>query len=151
MAYVSREQIAVALFGLVSTAAGTVAELRTSSRRLRAIADVDPKQMPALFLNQGDEDYAREPGSMLNISPKRTMNFDIVLYTADPQADSIVPATQLNAMIDAIETALRPDGNGMSTLGGLAVSARIEGRLGLFPNHTDGKSAAVIPITVLRP
>jgi hypothetical protein len=152
MAIVARMDVLNALLALVSTAAGNVVGLKTSSLRMRAIDDVNPTEMPALFLVQGEERYERTPSGALHIPPKRTMDFAIVLYTADNQATSTVPITQLNTMVDAIEAAFAPDATtGAMTLGKVA-SARLEGTIRYYDNVAqDGKSMAVIPVVVIRP
>ena len=149
--YIRREAIAVAVFNLVSVAAGQVANLVTSGRVLKSYTAIDAAQMPALFCVQKHE--AQNRSTTQGIPPRRVMFFEVWLYTADPQADSVVPATQLNNMIDAIEFALSPDPlQGLNTLGGLVVNAKIEGQIDYFANVTqDGKSIAIIPVAVLIP
>jgi hypothetical protein len=150
---VTREQVAAAVFALVDTAVGAVVGLKTSSRRFRIWTQVDPAQMPALFQLQGAEEYERTAGKLIGLPPKRTMHFEIWLYVVDAQEDTVTPSQQLNAMIDAVEAAFAPDATtGAMTLGGLAVSARIDGHLDYGENLTgDGKSIAVIPVVVIRP
>lgn len=151
---VSRESIAAALFSVVSTAAGSVVGLVTSSRRVRMPTDVSPSEMPALFQAQVPEDYEHTQGGMLNLQAKRTMNFELGLFVYAAQENTVVPSTQLNDMIDAIEAAFAPDCPtvGSFTLGGLVSSARISGKIGYFENFAgDGISVATIPIAVMRP
>ncbi len=153
----TREQVAVALFSLVSTSVGNVVGLKTSARRILMPKDVSPPQTPALFQVQVKEQYEREPGKMLGIPPKRTMRFDLWLYVTDATNTSggltIVPSTQLNIMIQAIETVFAPDPvTNSSTLGGLVASARIEGDIDYLETRTrDGLSMAMIPVAVLIP
>jgi hypothetical protein len=149
----TREQVANALYALLDAAANKVTTLVTSSRRLRDLHRVDKARMPALFLAQGPEHYERTQGQMIGLAPRRTMRFMAVIYTADPQEDSVNPSTQMNALTEAIETALNPDPTtGLQTLGGLVASARIEGTIEFVENLSgDGKSVLVIPIAVLRP
>ena len=145
-----RESIAAALFLLVDAAARTVLTLRTSSRRLRSFDQVDGAQMPALFQTQLPEIQER---ATIGQPAKRTLNFEFWIYTSDPQADSVIPAQQLNNVVDAIEAALAPSPlTGAQTLGGLVLSARIEGSIEYYENVTsDGKSIAAIPVAVLMP
>ena len=145
-----REAVAAALYALMDATAGRVVDLRTSSRRLRSYDQVDPDQMPALFQTQRPETQER---SVVGLPAKRTMWFEIWLYTCDPQEDSIIPIQQLNKMVDAIEAALDPNQlTGAQTLGNKVTSARIDGSVEYYENvTTDGKSIAVIPIAVLMP
>jgi hypothetical protein len=65
----------------------------------------------------------------------------------------VVPSTQLNTMINAIETVFLPDATtNKSTLGGLVEEARIEGEIDYLETRTkDGMSMAMIPVAVLIP
>jgi len=145
-----RESIAAALYLLVDAAAATVVDLRTSSRRLRSYDQVDPSQMPALFMVQLPESQERD---VLGLPAKRIMNFEFWLYTCDPQVDSVIPAQQLNNFVDAVEAALSPSPlTGVQNLGGLVQSCRIDGSVEYYENVTsDGKSIAAIPVAVLLP
>ena len=150
----SRETVAAALFSLVDTAVGNVVGLQTSSRVLRAPQNVTPEQCPALFQSQRGEEYEHTFGKMIKLPPKRTMLFEMWLYVSDAQEPNIVPSTQLNNMVGAIENALMPFAalDGPQTLGGLTVSARIDGKIEYAEAFTtDGKSVAVVPIAVLVP
>lgn len=146
---VSREDVASALFALVSGSAGMV----TSSRVFRGFDEVNREEMPAIFQIQRPEKYERAPGGMVGIPPKRTMVFELFLYTCDPQERSVPPSIQMNRMIDAVETSLLPSPTtGLQTLGGLVASARLEGEL-IYAESltTDNKSVAVLQVQVLRP
>jgi hypothetical protein len=149
----SREAVAVALYNLVSVASGNIPGLVTSSRRLVALADVDSTQMPALYVRQLPEHQERTQQGMMGLPPKRVMWFDIFVYTADPQDGSLLPITQLNNILDAVETALLPDAiTGRQTLGGLVTSCRINGQILIGDSiPADPKSVGVIPIEVVRP
>lgn len=153
----AREDVANAVYNLVNAAVGAVVGLQTSSRRLRDFQELDPPQMPALFMTQPTE--LVEQGA-LSLPAKRTLRVEFWLYTADPQADSVFPATQLNLMIDAIETALgagNPDvtgGAGPLLLNGVYVAkwVRIDGEIRFHENvENTGKSAAIVPVSILRP
>lgn len=146
-----RENIAAGLFALVSAAAGTAAGLVTSSRVLRSFDSVEPAAMPALFQTQTSETQERTQN--MGLPAKRTMHFSIFLYTADAQQVDVVVSTQLNNMIEAIETALAPCPlTGKLTLNNLCDHAWIEGTIEYYEGVTqDGKSIAIIPIAVLIP
>ena len=153
----TREQVAVALFNIVSVSVGNVVGLKTSARRILMPADVSPAQTPALFQVQVKENYEYTHGKMVPIPQKRTMRFDLWLYVTDAANTSsgvtVVPSTQLNTMIQAIEGAFAPDAptNG-STLGNLVYSARIEGDIDyLETRKKDGLSMAMIPVAVVIP
>lgn len=150
---VSRKQVAAAVYALVDAAVGQVVRLQTSSRRYRSPLEVDPSEMPALFLVQTPERFEHTEGGMLDLPPRRVMCFEAWLYTSDPQESSIVPIDDLNDMVDAIELAFAPNAlTGKLNLGGLVTSCRIDGAVdwcdGLL---VSGKSAASVPISVVRP
>lgn len=146
-----REAIDAALYARVSAAAGRVVDLKTSSRRARSFDQVDGTAMPALFMVKKPETVER---GAIGVPPKRTARYELWLYTCDPQGDSIIPAQQLNVMVDALESALAPDDvmRQNCTLGGLVATARIDGSVEYYENVTnDGKSIAVVPVAVLMP
>lgn len=146
-----REAIAAALYARVNATTKLVVDLKTSSRRARSFDQVEPSQMPALFQVQKPETQER---GAIGLPAKRTMHFELWLYTSDPQSDSVIPSQQLNNMVDAIEAALAPDDpvRQNCTLGGLVATARIDGSVEYYENVTnDGKSIAVVPIAVLMP
>lgn len=146
-----REVVAQTLFDrVVGQCKANGLTLVTSSRKLVSFANVDAAQMPALYQTQKPETQER---STLGLPAKRTMHFELWLYVSDAQEDSVVPATQLNDTVDAIEMAIAPDAvTQASTLGGLVASARIDGSVEMYENATaDGKSIAVVPIAVLLP
>jgi len=153
----TREQAAAALFNLVSTSVGNVVGLKTSARRILMPKDVSPSQTPALFQVQVKESYVRGNGGMLGMRPTRTMHFDMWLYVTDATNTAsgltVVPSTQLNTMIQAVEAVFMPDATtNSSTLGGLVASARIEGDIDYLETRTrDGLSMAMIPVAVLIP
>lgn len=146
-----REAVAAALYARIDSGARRVADLKTSSRRLRPFDEVDPGQMPALFMLQKPETQER---GAIGLPAKRTMHFEFWLYTSDPQSDDTIPAQQMNVMTDAIEAALAPDDitRQNCTLGGLVATARIDGSVEYYENAlNDGKSVTVIPVAVLMP
>jgi hypothetical protein len=155
MAFVTRNQVLLALYSLLDASANRVAKLGTSALRLRNLDGLDPAAFPALFLVQGLEHYERTEGNpgLIGLPPRRTIHFNAFLYTLDPQEESVVAITQINDLTDAIEQALAPDATtGRQTLGGLVASARIDGTIAVVENlENSGKSAAMIPIAVIRP
>lgn len=153
MPAVTRESIDAALFAIVDTAVGHVVNLVTSSRRMLVPSEVTPALCPALFLVKTAEENHR---SVLGLPSKRTMKFELILYTANPQTDDDVQMTQMNAMVDAIDDAfnavpMTSAVTGGTTLGGLVFSARVDGTADYFARTKDGLSVAVIPVAVLIP
>lgn len=146
-----REAVAAALYARVDASTKRVVNLVTSSRKARSFDQVDPNEMPALFQIQRPETQER---GAIGLPSKRTLHFELWLYTSDPQETHVIPSQQLNYMVDAIEAALAPDDlvRQNCTLGGLAATARIDGSVEYYENvTTDGKSVAVVPVAVLLP
>lgn len=155
MATTTREQAAAALFTLVTGAAS----FKRQERHFRLPEDVSPAQTPALFQVQSEEQYVRQQG-VIGINPKRTLVFELLVYVTDAANTTagvtVVGSTQLNTIIQAIETLLLPTrGPGPSnaqTLGGIVASARIEGEIKYYEAKSiDGLSAASIPVHILFP
>lgn len=111
----TNEQIAVALFTLLSSAVMT-AGAATTSRRLLLWSDVPTGDQPALFLAQGDE-HSRDAIS----GDLRAWTMDFKAYVYIKETDkTVTPATKLNLMIQALKDAVAPSADGeRQTLGGL--------------------------------
>ncbi len=148
-----REANAAALYALVDAAAKGVVNLAVSSRIIRHYDDVSPAELPALFQTQKPETNERAAGGQGNLPPKRTQHFEFWIYTGDAQVPTVVPAQQMNVMVDAVEAAMAPNPlTNVNNLGGQCAHAWIEGSIEYYENVTvDGKSIAVIPIAVLMP
>ena len=132
-----------ALFGILEQVDG----LKTTSRRLKLWGDVPKSERPALFLTEQKDNVQRVGERML---PKVTMNAMIFIYT-DADASEI-PITQINDLIDAIETALKPRfPYEEQTLGGLVSHCWIDGDITKDPGDLDGEGLAMIPINILIP
>lgn len=142
----TREGIAVALFNLLSSATGVV----FSSRRLQHYESVNSANMPALFLTQGQEVF-EEDGVQIGLSPKKKMTFTCYLYAHSGGLAISAPSTVLNGLIDAIETALRPNlaAGQKQTLGGLVVHCYIAGTIQTDEGVLGDIGVAVVPIEVL--
>ena len=141
----NREAIITALFALVSDAA----DFATASRRLRLWSSVPPGDKPALFLVERGDNYVR--GSEA-VPEAVTMELSIYIYTNAGQDQSVTPASILNPLIDAVDTALAPSAlTGLQTLGGLVSHCWIEGKILKDPGDLDGDGVAVIPVKILVP
>ncbi len=142
-----RETYLAALFGVVSAVAG----LRTAGRRLvlpRAMSDV---AKPALFMIDADEHYAYGDHQQ-----KVTLRVDLWVYTAGGLDPTIVPASELNGILDVLDAALKPGGadrlRGKAfTLGGLVEHCRIAGPVMKDAGDLTGLGLAIVPIEMLVP
>jgi hypothetical protein len=141
----NREAIVSALFSLVSNAAPFV----TAGRRLKLWGDVPPSDKPALFLVERGDTYARASEAVPEVV---TMQLEIYIYTDAGDDPTVVPASTLNPLLDAVDTALAPGKlTGLQTLGGLVSHCWIEGKLMKDAGDLDGDGVAVIPVRILVP
>ena len=138
---VSRETIYAALFALVSGAAPFV----TASRRFRLITDMQPSELPALFQQRSGEETQQTRG----IPPKYVMRVDLAIYSFNPDTKGAA-TPQLNALLDAVEAALRPNpATGIQSLGGLVSHCFISGKTEIFEGELGNRAAAVIPVEIV--
>lgn len=141
----NRETIITAAFSLLANSASFV----TASRRLKSWSSVAASDKPALFLSERRETYHRASES---VPESVTMELDIYIYIDAGGNPEIVPAIQLNNMIDAIESALLPNSmTGLQTLGGLVSHCWIEGNIIKNSGDLDGNGVAIIPLKILVP
>ena len=148
MSTVTREAIMQALFALVSGAY----DFATASRRLKLWDDVAPGDMPALFQFEGAQDDSLYEGDLLL---RRTLKARLFIYI-DAKDESIVGASEINAILDALDSALAPSSfadqvANRQTLGGLVSSARIVGPVLKDPGDLDGIGLIVVPVVIVLP
>jgi hypothetical protein len=136
-----REPIYAALFALIEDAAPFV----TTSRRLRHWSDVGAAEQPALFMIQKSETAEeRRP-----LPVKWRASVDLYLYAQAPD-ETTAPATVLNPLLDALETALAPDPvSHVQTLGGLVQHCWVSGRIATDEGVLGGQSVAIVPVEIL--
>jgi hypothetical protein len=107
--------------------------------------------MPALYLGNPAEEYIYQHGTA---SPAHiTLEFDVFVYINSGLDPNVTPDTQLNTLLDAIETTLGGYAiNGMpQTLGGIVNSCWIEGPVHRAPGYLDGQGLALLTIKTLVP
>lgn len=139
----AREAIMEALFSLVSGSAS----FATAARRLKLWGDVASTDKPALFMCERGDEYK---GAERYTPPTVTMNVDLFIYIDAGKDQSIIPASILNPLIDAIDAALAPSpSTGRQTLGGLVSHCYIDGKILKDPGDLDGDGVAVIPVKIL--
>jgi hypothetical protein len=141
----TREQVMAALFVLLSASS----TFKTSGRRLRDPESVNGGDRPALFVIEANENYDRQAS---NVPAKHYMHVWAIIYTDVGDDDTAIPATQINAALDALDTAMKPD-NTISrqlTLGGLVQSCIIDGEVMRASGDVNGKGVTAVPIKILR-
>jgi hypothetical protein len=153
---VNREAIWVALFALLQAQlanAGFVTMSRTHVQPPVLTAD----QQPALFVVQGRETKAPRPQGFpgkITLAGFLIIYFQTPVPMTDPTGQETVNgATQLNAMLQAIDSALEPDDipKGTLTLGGLVTHCWIEGDTDMDTGIYTQQGAAIIPIRIMVP
>jgi hypothetical protein len=137
----NREPIYAALFAKVSPIAG----LKTVSRRLRHWDDVPDYEQPALFQVQKRELQVPRKG----LPPKITLECELYLYVNSGNDLNATPATVINPLMDAIAHALKPDVNGVQTLGGTVSHCWIEGEVLSDEGYLGPQGVLIIPVKIL--
>jgi hypothetical protein len=141
----NREAILTGFFNLVASAA----PFASASRRMKLWNGVAAADRPALFINERGDTYARVSEA---VPETVTIEADIYIYIDSGHDEDVVPASTLNALIDAVDAALAPNRlTGAQTLGGLVSHCWIEGKILKDAGDLDGDGIAVIPVKILVP
>jgi hypothetical protein len=148
MTTVTREQISVAFFNLIKSAASFTA----SSRRFVHWDQVNETQMPYLTMLKTGETRGRQNEGL----PTLTINAHVFAYLSAGMDPEDTPDTTMNALLDAIDTVVAPGGadalNGnKQTLGGLVAHCYPFGPVFVDTGDIDGKAVAAIPFQILVP
>ena len=143
-----REQIYSALFSTLQGALLSPAgPFKIVSRRWQDPSQISPADRPALFQVQKDE-LAATAINGLPVNWKTTV--DLVLYTTGDTDPSSVPSTELNSLLDAVESVIRSATPGLAqSLGGKVSHCRIEGRIEIVENVQGAIAMAVVPVEIL--
>ena len=142
----TREAVMTALLAAI---VGTGA-FETTGRRNRGSNAIGPTQSPACFLFQDSERQERKSPML---PPKRILNISAVIINDVGQDPAAVPATLINAALEALDALFRPDNlaSGRCTLGGLVESLMIDGEIVQAPGDQTGKALAVVPLQIILP
>lgn len=151
----NRETIFSALYAQLQTATkadGRTPAFVTVSRRFRMWTDVPQDQRPALFIQQKKNSYSRAAQGE-SAPQKVTLNAILWIYTYHNVGDqAVVPATDMNNLLDAIDRALQGSAmTGLQTLGGLVSHCWIEDDVDFDAGDIDGDGVATIPVKILVP
>ena len=146
----SRESIYAALFALFTPLLGTEdtpGPFVTISRKWVPFSECDRTQQPALYQMQDDQTSDQKQAMGL---PRWTLRAQLYLYSSPDQASDVIPSTQLNNLLDAVEGALMPQFAGeKQTLGGLVQNCWIDGKITIIEGVLGQQAVAVIPISML--
>jgi hypothetical protein len=148
MTAITREQISVAFFNLIKGAT----DFTATSRRFVHWDQVNDTQMPFLTMLKTGEMRTREDEGL----PSITLNYHVFVYTSSGLDPEDTPDTDMNAMLDAIDAAVKPTGADLvgpnkQTLGGLVSHCYPLGAVFVDTGDVDGKGVAAIPFTILAP
>ena len=141
-----RETIASTLLTFLANASGVT----VASRRFTAYDEMAPGDYPALILMQDREIIDPSQQQAGAFVAEHRLQFKVLLYALGDGTEQAIPATAMNNMLDAIETALRPVGQARSQNLGLnyvqwtVINGTIEYDGGAYGNF----GVAVIPIEV---
>lgn len=143
-----REQIYSALFATLQGALlAPAGPFKTVSRRWQDLSQISPADRPSLYQVQKDELI----GTGLNGLPIHAkLALDLVLYTSGDSEPNSVPSTELNTLLDAVETAIRSATPGLAqSLGGRVSHCRIDGKIEIVENVQGSMALAVVPVEIL--
>ena len=142
-----REQIYAALFAqLQGSLLVPAGPFKTVSRRWQDPSQISPADRPALYQVQKDE-LARS--SVIGVPIVWKIGLDLVLYTAGDAEPNVVQSTELNNLVDSVETTLQGFAPGVSqSLGRLVNYCRIEGKVEIVENVQGTMAMAVVPIAI---
>jgi hypothetical protein len=151
---IDREPIWAGLFAHFQAALSS--QFMSMGRRHIAPPELAYAQQPAFFLVQMKERHEPKPRG---VPTRLILQGFIILYVPAPVAnenigeETVLAATQLNAMYKAIDEALLPDdqGTGSFTIGGLVSHCWIDGDTDQDPGILSEQAAAIIPIHILVP
>lgn len=136
---ISRETIWAAVFALLRD----LAPFAETGRKIKHWDDCE--NFPALFLEQGPETVTK---SGRGLPQSYTMSAEICFYVRNDSNDT--PAPQINALLDALDAALKPTTpDGRITLGGLVHDVWIEGQIARDEGVLGSIGVAVVPLKVL--
>ena len=120
--------------------------VKTASRKVRLLEDMQPAELPALFFSVGKQKMKWG----YNEPPIHTLGATVYLYAANPNG-TVSADMVLNGLLDAAQAALKPDpGWGTQTLGGSvhAVWMAKDGDVEVFAGPNGERAAAIVPIDI---
>lgn len=119
---------------------------KTVSRKWKIFSDVRPKAQPALFIVKTPELTEVEEGT----PTKRTMSYDLNVYTNGGHGSAVIPATAINNAMDEVNAALAGSPvDGINTLGGLVAHAYISGAAEIYEGTLGDQAVSIMPLEVL--
>jgi hypothetical protein len=155
---VDREPIYAALLALLQgDLQGSPPVFVTIGRRYIPPPGLTQAQQPALFLVEATEETVPRPQGT---GGKKTLNALLIMHcwqsgiNQPPGQETNLAATQINALLKAIDTALLPqfgDAQNRVTLGGLVQHCWIEGETRIDQGIFSQQATVHIPVKILVP
>ena len=144
----SREPLYSALFSTLQAALlAPAGPFETVSRRWQDPAQISPSDRPALFQVQKEELAAT---SINGLPLNWKLSLDLVIYSAGGSDSLTAPSTELNSLLDAVESAVRSITPGLvQSLGAKVTDCRIEGKIEIVENVQGSAALAVVPIEII--
>jgi hypothetical protein len=137
---ITREPIFVALNAQLQPLV-TNATIKTLTRRLKHFSDVEPSERPYVCITQGIESIPKRKRGTPGVY---TLRAKIYIYVSTSGGQT--PATVLNPILDAIQSAIEPGMPDTNTLGGLVQECWIEGDIETFEGTLGDDEVAIVPI-----
>lgn len=153
---VDREACWAALFAQLQAGMAN-AGLVTMGRQHIMPPSLTPEQQPALFLVQARETRKKSPRGT---PTQLCLHGFLILYLQAPAPldevvgqETVIGATQMNALLKAIDDSLQPDDpvSGRLTLGGLIYDCTLEGDTEMDPGIFSQQGAAILAVEMLVP
>jgi len=131
-----------------ATGVALLSGVMTFGRRVVPWSEVAAQ--PALFLRDG---AFEELEYLQGILQRQTLRAEIWLYSDAGTNPDAVPASAINALLDAVQSVLAPDDpqSGRYTIGGLVEWCRMEGRVDKDPGDISGQAMAVADVLITVP
>lgn len=140
---IALEPIYAALWAIVSA----LPAFNYTTRRPVVPANLADGQFPALLMDQGDIDIVSEGDGG---GAKLTMPVTLLIYTNTGGDPNAVPVSAANALLDTVRAAIWPTIPGAKqTLGGLAHSVFVSGKVEVFEGNQGQHCIVILPITII--
>jgi hypothetical protein len=143
-----RETIYAALFAQLQSA--LTPTFKTVSRRWQPPDQISPADRPALYQVETGE-IAATSQKIAGLGIIWNLKLDLVIYSSGNTDPGSTPSQELNALLDAVEAALRNLTIGSpQSLGGKVYNARIDGKLEIVENVAGAIAMAVVPVVLVQ-
>ena len=142
-----RELAFEALFSLLQTIAAEQTPIVTVTRILQTLEKTNETDLPRWTLTVGPQSVEQRSG----LPPKRTLDARLHIYVSNPQNATVPAGSQLNNLIETIESALEDPDYSRNTLSGAVYWSRVEGQIEIFEAPRGQRAAAIVPIRMLLP